>query len=196
MGIGTTLKELLKERGMTAKKLAEETGISINTIYSVLKRDNDSIKPDALFKIARVLNVSPDSILDHAKEHSKEPVKLNVYHGASEAFARNHDLLEKEKTDPSSRSREMQKLLESSNFSIEKVLSDNEDGEEKFVVSDLKRGVKITVTGEELLEIYRNLQDVFEKLLNSTMIDAINKRFSDPAPTDTTEQSATATDTD
>ena len=54
MGVGKTLKELLNNKGMTAKELSEQTGISINTIYAILKRDNDSIKPESLLKICNI----------------------------------------------------------------------------------------------------------------------------------------------
>ena len=63
MGVGIRLKNLLKHKGMTARELSEITGISINTIYAILKRDNDSIKPESLLKISNVLNVSPNYIL-------------------------------------------------------------------------------------------------------------------------------------
>lgn len=63
MGIGKTLKELLNNKGMTARELSEQTGISINTIYAILKRDNDSIKPESLLKICNILDVSPNYIL-------------------------------------------------------------------------------------------------------------------------------------
>ena len=40
MGLGLKLKELLKERNMTIKELSALSGVSLNTLYSITKRDN------------------------------------------------------------------------------------------------------------------------------------------------------------
>lgn len=57
MGVGLQLKAILRDQKMTIKQLAEKTGISINTLYSITKRDSSSIDPIILKKIATALNV-------------------------------------------------------------------------------------------------------------------------------------------
>ena len=63
MGIGSTLKALLEARGMKPGTLATSIGVSRNTIYSIIKRDNDSIDLSVLEKIAEALGVSTDYFL-------------------------------------------------------------------------------------------------------------------------------------
>lgn len=57
MGIGMRIKEALRDRNMTIKQLAEESGISINTLYSITKRDSERVDSLLLQKIASVLQV-------------------------------------------------------------------------------------------------------------------------------------------
>ncbi len=58
MGFGLHLKEILRERGMTIKKLAEVSGISVNTLYSITKRDSLRVDVVILKKIAQALGIS------------------------------------------------------------------------------------------------------------------------------------------
>ena len=58
MGLGTNLKKILKERKMTIKELSAQTGISLNTLYSITKRDGVMARFDIVKKICDVLNVS------------------------------------------------------------------------------------------------------------------------------------------
>lgn len=64
MGIGFRLKELLRERKMTIKELAEQTGISLNTLYSITKRDSIRVDAVLLAGICKGLNVSVDELID------------------------------------------------------------------------------------------------------------------------------------
>lgn len=59
MGIGINLKRILAEKKMTIKELAENSGIPINTLYSITKRDSESVNSSILTKIAKELDVSP-----------------------------------------------------------------------------------------------------------------------------------------
>ncbi len=59
MGIGVNLKRILAEKRMTIKELSERSGIPINTLYSITKRDSESVNSSILTKIAKELNVSP-----------------------------------------------------------------------------------------------------------------------------------------
>ena len=63
MGIGLRLKEILRNRKMTIKQLAEITGISINTLYSITKRDTINVDTTTLQKISHALGISMSDLL-------------------------------------------------------------------------------------------------------------------------------------
>lgn len=56
MGTGLILKRILREKGMTIKSLAQKSGISANTLYSITKRDSKNVDPILLEKIAEALD--------------------------------------------------------------------------------------------------------------------------------------------
>ena len=58
MKTGTIIKTLLSQRGMTIKQLAEKTHISVNTLYSITKRNTDNIQSANLEKILSALDLS------------------------------------------------------------------------------------------------------------------------------------------
>ena len=58
MGVGLRLKELLRDRGMTIKELAEQAGVPANTLYSITRRDSDRVDSVVLARISRALDVS------------------------------------------------------------------------------------------------------------------------------------------
>lgn len=60
MGIGKKLSEILEQKGVNPNELAEDTGISSSTIYSIIKRDNSKIDIQALLKICKSLGVKAD----------------------------------------------------------------------------------------------------------------------------------------
>lgn len=63
MGLGKRLKDILKKKNITVQRLSEMTGISANTLYTIIKRDNKSMQAENLINIARTLNVSIDELL-------------------------------------------------------------------------------------------------------------------------------------
>ncbi len=63
MGLGITIKNLLKTHGKTIKELSEATGISVNTLYSITKRDGITASAEILNKIANFFCVSTDYLL-------------------------------------------------------------------------------------------------------------------------------------
>lgn len=65
MGIGLRIKNILYDRKMTIKQLSEESGVSINTLYSITKRDSDNVDPVILHKLSTALNVSQEELLGH-----------------------------------------------------------------------------------------------------------------------------------
>jgi transcriptional regulator with XRE-family HTH domain len=62
MGLGSEIKAALKERNMTIKELSERTGISVNTLYAITKRDSTNVNMDIIMKIAKELDMDISSI--------------------------------------------------------------------------------------------------------------------------------------
>lgn len=58
MKTGTVIKSLLSKKEMTIKQLSEKSGIPLNTLYSITKRDTDNIRSDNLMKILSALGLS------------------------------------------------------------------------------------------------------------------------------------------
>lgn len=63
MGAGTRLKKILEEKDVTIKDLSLMSGVSINTLYGITKRDNDTINSNILNRISDSLNVPAQYIL-------------------------------------------------------------------------------------------------------------------------------------
>lgn len=63
MGVGTRLKKILDEKEVTIKELSLMSGVSINTLYGITKRDNETIKMDILYPIAESLGIPPQYLL-------------------------------------------------------------------------------------------------------------------------------------
>ena len=64
MGIGARIKEILKQKNKTILWLAEKSGVSKNTLYTITKRDNTNIRHENLKKIADALEVSVEDLLE------------------------------------------------------------------------------------------------------------------------------------
>lgn len=60
MGAGLRLKEILRQKKMTIKQLSELTGISLNTLYSITKRDSTHIDSAILSIITKSLGITED----------------------------------------------------------------------------------------------------------------------------------------
>lgn len=54
--IGSILKQLLEQRGMSVSELSRRAGVSSQTLYSLIKRDSMKVDFDVLLKICRALN--------------------------------------------------------------------------------------------------------------------------------------------
>ena len=67
MGIGSRIDQLIRARGKRPGTLAREAGVSKNTVYSIIKRDNDKVDPAILSRLAHALGV-PLSALYGAEE--------------------------------------------------------------------------------------------------------------------------------
>ena len=62
--IRTTLKRILQERNMNVNELSRRTGISAQTLYSIIKRDNMKIDFDVLLKLCDALSVPVEAFYD------------------------------------------------------------------------------------------------------------------------------------
>ncbi len=78
MGIGTNLKQILTSRNMTLKELSECSGISINTLYSITKKDSDNINQTTLSAISKSLDVEPFELLDWDKKYNVDKIKKDI----------------------------------------------------------------------------------------------------------------------
>ncbi|MDL2294065.1 helix-turn-helix domain-containing protein [Ruminococcaceae bacterium OttesenSCG-928-D13] len=63
MGVGSNIKAVLKEKNMSIKELSKITGISLNTLYSITKRDSTRVDTEILVKIKDALGVSGGYLL-------------------------------------------------------------------------------------------------------------------------------------
>ena len=55
MAIGKEIGQLISDRGFALKDFSKKAGISYNTLYAIIKRDNETVKPEILQKIAGYL---------------------------------------------------------------------------------------------------------------------------------------------
>lgn len=76
MGTGKKIKDILKEQGRTIKQLSKATGISVNTLYSITKRDSMSVTYPILEKVAQALGVKVIDLLpEEARESALDAIK-------------------------------------------------------------------------------------------------------------------------
>lgn len=62
MGLGNTLKAIMKEKNISIKDVSTKSGISYNTLYAIITRNNKTIKPDILRKICTVLDITEEEL--------------------------------------------------------------------------------------------------------------------------------------
>ncbi|MDO4749800.1 MAG: S24 family peptidase [Eubacteriales bacterium] len=55
--IGSTLRQLLQERGMSVSEAARQAGVPIQTLHSIIRRDNMRIDLDLLLRLCDLLEV-------------------------------------------------------------------------------------------------------------------------------------------
>ena len=67
MGIGLRLKRILRDKKMTIKQLSEITNISLNTLYSITKRDSKNVDEVILQKIADALSVHITDLMGYSE---------------------------------------------------------------------------------------------------------------------------------
>lgn len=80
--IGSKLQEILNKKGSNPAELSRLTGISYQTIVSIIKRDNLKINLDYLFKICNALDVNIETFYMEYEEYrnkkSKTSPKINL----------------------------------------------------------------------------------------------------------------------
>lgn len=87
MGVGTKIKAILKEQKKTIKQLAEESGVPLNTLYSITKRDSTAVTYPVLEKVSKALGVTIESLLpDDSRE---EALDMAAY--LTELFTKNYN---------------------------------------------------------------------------------------------------------
>ena len=63
MGFGFLIKELLRDRKMTIKQLATDSGIPLNTLYSITKRDSKRVDPVIVARICETLQITMGDLM-------------------------------------------------------------------------------------------------------------------------------------
>lgn len=79
MAIGKNLKRILTQEDITVQELARKSGVSANTIYGIIKRDNETVKPEILKNIVNTLNISTRDLLDIDSNNLKRNIRLDYY---------------------------------------------------------------------------------------------------------------------
>lgn len=63
MGVGTNLKKILDERHMKVSELARKADVTPQTIYAIIKRDNETVKPEILYKLTTALGIPASDLI-------------------------------------------------------------------------------------------------------------------------------------
>nr|DAW28652.1 MAG TPA: Cro/C1-type HTH DNA-binding domain protein [Caudoviricetes sp.] len=78
MALGTNLKDLLNERGITVKDFAKKIGVPPTTLYSFIQRDSQDVKLELIAKIADGLNIPITELLTY-KDDTINGERVKVY---------------------------------------------------------------------------------------------------------------------
>jgi len=71
MGVGLRLKTILRNQNMTIKELSEKSGIPLNTLYSITKRDSTRVDPVIIQQVANTLQVPCENLTGEARNLKK-----------------------------------------------------------------------------------------------------------------------------
>ena len=84
MGVGQELKKILRDKKISIKQLSEESGISINTLYSITKRDSVRVDAVVLQQIASTLGVSISDLMGNdGRIFTEKMLDEEVYYAES-----------------------------------------------------------------------------------------------------------------
>ncbi|GEM_PF-6030309 len=78
MGVGIRIKKILREKNMTIKELSDKSGVSLNTLYSITKRDSKRIDNIILQKICAALDIPSCELVDESVPDFVNPTLLMV----------------------------------------------------------------------------------------------------------------------
>lgn len=77
--IGNILKQILEEKNISVSELSKKTNINIQTLYSIIKRNNTKVDIAILLKICDVLRVDIERFYgDYVKEKVNKNIVLNM----------------------------------------------------------------------------------------------------------------------
>lgn len=68
MAIGKSIEQQIKNKNMSLKEFSKKAEISYNTLYAIVKRDNSTVKPEILSKIAKALGIPLADLFDIGEE--------------------------------------------------------------------------------------------------------------------------------
>lgn len=88
MGVGFRIKQILRDRKMTIKQLSEKSGISVNTLYSITKRDSENVDPVIMQKIADTLDIPIYELEGYKLVHDTPENRAIAEAGFKAAFGR------------------------------------------------------------------------------------------------------------
>lgn len=88
MGVGFRIKQILRNRKMTIKQLSEKSGISVNTLYSITKRDSENVDPVIMQKIADTLDIPIYELDGYKLVHDTPENRAIAEAGFKAAFGR------------------------------------------------------------------------------------------------------------
>lgn len=80
MPIGAKLQALFIEKNTNVNEVASRTGISPNTIYSLIRRDSEKANIDDLYRVAHHLGVSLNYFVDGKESAEKTPANTEAIH--------------------------------------------------------------------------------------------------------------------
>lgn len=69
MALGREIEKLITNQNLSLKSFAKKAGISYNTLYAIVKRDNETIKPEIMKKISAALNLPYDYFLQNISDN-------------------------------------------------------------------------------------------------------------------------------
>lgn len=126
--IGKALQSLLNQKGMNVNELSKMIGVSNQTLYSIIKRDNMKIDFEILLKICKALNVSVEYFYsDYYKDTYTNTLTLNEHEQKVITAYRNHP--------------EMQQAVDTL------LHVSGEDSDDDFIAEDIAKTIK---AGERL----------------------------------------------
>ncbi len=70
MGMGQYLKELISDKRITIKELSTISGVPLNSLYSITKRDPETLSVGTAQRLSEALNVPAESFLSSRDENS------------------------------------------------------------------------------------------------------------------------------